>query len=64
MPKQKTRKGVTKRVRITSTGKIVRGRAGRRHLLSSKTRKRKRQLRKKAVLVGARATRMKRSLFM
>lgn len=47
MPKQKTRKGLAKRIRVTRTGKIVRGKAGRRHLLSNKSGKQKRQLRKR-----------------
>ncbi len=47
MPKQKTRKGLAKRIRVTRTGKIVRGKAGRRHLLSNKSGKQKRQLPKR-----------------
>ena len=62
MPKQKTRKGVAKRIRITRTGKVVRGKAGRRHLLSNKRRKRKRQLRRKTTLTLADSSRMKRAL--
>ncbi len=62
MPKQKTRKGVAKRIRITRTGKVVRGKAGRRHLLSNKRRKRKRQLRRKTTLTLADSRRMKRAL--
>ena len=62
MPKQKTRKGVAKRIRVTSTGKIIRSKAGRRHLLAGKSRKRKRNLRRKAVIAGADIARMKRSL--
>ena len=50
MPKQKTRKPVAKRFKITGTGKIKRACAGRGHLLSGKTRKRKRQLRKGALV--------------
>ena len=50
MPKQKTRKSVAKRFKITGTGKIKRSSAGRGHLLSGKTRKRKRQLRKGALV--------------
>ena len=47
MPKpiarSKTRKAVAKRFKITGTGKVLRSQAGRRHLLSSKSAKRKRQ---------------------
>ncbi|HPY74385.1 MAG: 50S ribosomal protein L35 [Planctomycetes bacterium] len=46
MPKLKTNKSVAKRVRVTKTGKILRNKQGRRHLLSNKTSKRKRGLRK------------------
>jgi len=53
MPKQKTRKAVAKRVKVTGTGKIKRTTAGRGHLLTGKSRKRKRQLRGGAMLAGA-----------
>jgi len=62
MPKQKSHKGLLKRVRVTATGKIVRGQAGRRHLLTTKSRKRKRQLRRKAGMVGADLKRTFRAL--
>jgi len=44
MPKLKTHKGAAKRFRITGTGKVKRGHAYARHLLTSKTPKRKRNL--------------------
>jgi len=40
----KTKKSVAKRFKITGTGKVMRSRAGRRHLLSSKSPKRRRSL--------------------
>ncbi|HJN90737.1 MAG TPA: 50S ribosomal protein L35 [Verrucomicrobiota bacterium] len=40
----KTRKSVAKRFKITATGKIVRSRPGKRHLLASKSAKRRRKL--------------------
>src|SRR5262249_749295 len=47
MPKpvarRKTRKSVAKRFKITATGKVLRSHSSRRHLLSSKNAKRKRQ---------------------
>lgn len=46
----KTRKSVAKRFKITGSGKILRRRQGKRHLLQNKNRKRKRSL-GKAVLV-------------
>ena len=62
MPKMKTRKGVTKRVRVTKTGKIMRRKAGLRHLLSGKSRKRKRHLRGAVAIAPADVARVKRSL--
>jgi large subunit ribosomal protein L35 len=40
----KTRKAVAKRFKITGTGKVLRSRAGKRHLLSTKNAKRRRSL--------------------
>jgi large subunit ribosomal protein L35 len=40
----KTRKSVAKRFKITATGKVLRSRAGKRHLLASKSPKRRRSL--------------------
>ena len=40
----KTRKSVAKRFKITANGKVLRSRAGKRHLLSSKSPKRRRSL--------------------
>ncbi len=36
MPKNKTHKGTAKRVRVTGSGKLLRQKAGRRHLLEHK----------------------------
>ncbi len=44
MPKLKTHKGAAKRFRMTATGKIKRGKAHARHILTKKTTKRKRNL--------------------
>ncbi|MGH9535603.1 MAG: 50S ribosomal protein L35 [Terriglobales bacterium] len=44
MPKLKTHRGAAKRFRKTGSGKIVRGRAFGRHILTTKARKRKRKL--------------------
>ena len=48
----KTRKAVAKRFRITARGKVLRSKAGRRHLLQTKNPKRRRGL-GKAVVVDA-----------
>jgi len=46
MPKKKTKKMTAKRIKVTSTGKLIFARPGKGHLLSSKSRKRKRNLRR------------------
>lgn len=48
MPKQKTHKGSAKRFKVTGTGKVIRGHAMHSHILTKKTTKRKRNLRKAA----------------
>lgn len=45
MPKMKTHKSIRKRFRVTASGKLKRRQAGKKHLLSHKTGKRKRHLR-------------------
>jgi len=50
MPKMKTRSGAKKRFKITASGKIKRSNAYRSHILSSKSRKRKRHLRKSSLV--------------
>jgi large subunit ribosomal protein L35 len=50
MPKQKTHKGLAKRFKVTASGKVKCRSAGRGHILSSKSGKRKRHLRKDSVL--------------
>lgn len=50
MPKLKTNKGVKKRFKITKTGKVKRSKANKRHILTKKTRKRKRDLGKQTTV--------------
>ena len=50
MPKQKTRKAVSARFKVTGTGLLKRNRPGKNHLLTKKSRKRKRQLRRSALV--------------
>jgi len=52
MPKMKTRKSLTKRFRITKTGKILRRQAFRRHLKAGKSKKRLRNLKRTIELKG------------
>jgi len=58
--KIKTNKSASKRFRKTATGKIRRYKAYKSHLLSKKSSKRKRNLRKAALVSGADAKRIKR----
>jgi large subunit ribosomal protein L35 len=44
MPKMKSHRGLSKRVKRTASGKLKRKRANHRHMLVCKSRKRKRQL--------------------
>ena len=53
MPKLKTHKGAAKRFRVTKNGKVMRRQATKNHMLSKKTTKQKRQLRKSTRVVGA-----------
>lgn len=53
MTKMKTRKAMKARFKVTGTGKLVRSRPGRRHILTKKASKRKRRLRKGAVVSQA-----------
>lgn len=50
MPKQKTKKAVAKRMRLTKNGKVLRGNQMTRHLQSSRSAKRRRKLRRKSVV--------------
>lgn len=62
MPKLKTHKGASKRFKKTGSGKIVRNHAFARHILTSKSRKRKRQLHKAEVADPANAPALERML--
>jgi large subunit ribosomal protein L35 len=50
MPKIKTHRGAAKRFSVTGTGKIKRSKANTNHIMTPKTTKRKRNLRKSAIL--------------
>lgn len=62
MPKMKTRRAAAKRFKTTGTGKIVRHKAYKSHILTKKTTKRKRNLRKATVLDQTNNRQMKRCL--
>ena len=53
MPKMKTHRGSAKRFRVTGTGKIVRAKAYKSHILTKKGPKRKRNFRKETVIAEA-----------
>lgn len=55
MPKMKTHRGAAKRYRVTGNGKIKRGKAYKSHILTKKSTKRKRNLRKTAYISEAEA---------
>ena len=50
MPKMKTKKAVKKRFKLTGTGKLVRSRPAKRHILTKKSAKRKRKLKTNALV--------------
>ena len=52
MPKEKTHKGLAKRVKVTAKRKVKRHKAGKGHLLSSKNAKQRRHLRGLPFLLG------------
>jgi large subunit ribosomal protein L35 len=60
MPKLKTKRGAAKRIRTTGTGKLVRAKGWKRHLLEWKPPKRKRQLRKETLIAPADDKRIRR----
>ena len=62
MPKMKRHKGLSKRFRVTATGKVLHRKPNAAHLLSGKSGDRKRRLRRPAVLVGVYAERIKVAL--
>lgn len=62
MPKQKTHRGAAKRIKRTGTGRFKRRKAYHSHLLSSKSPKRKRNLRKPEMVEGKEAKMLKRIL--
>jgi large subunit ribosomal protein L35 len=57
--KKKTKKAAAKRFKITGSGKVRRNHAFKSHILTKKTAKRKRHLRKATVASGADQVRIK-----
>ena len=63
MPKNKSHKGLSKRIRISKSGKVRHRAAYHKHLSSRKTAKRLRQLRKDRHVVTSEAKRFEKLLF-
>ncbi len=62
MPKMKTHRGAAKRFGVTGTGKIVRRKAFRSHILEKKPSKRTRRLAREAEVTGGDRAHVKRLL--
>jgi len=60
MPKVKTRKLITNRLRLTKNGKLLRRQSFRRHLKASKSKKRLKNLKRVIELTGSLAKRIRR----
>jgi len=59
MPKMKTHKSSAKRFRVSSSGKIIRSKAYKSHIMTKKTAKRKRNLRKDTRVSSAEVKKIK-----
>lgn len=62
MPKMKTSRAAAKRFKLTGTGKLKRNKAYKRHILTKKTTKNKRNLRKATIADATNAKNMKKIL--
>ena len=62
MPKMKTKRAAAKRFKTTGTGKLVRNKAYKSHILTKKSPKRKRNLRKATVMDQSNVRSMKKVL--
>ena len=62
MPKMKTKRGAAKRFKVTVSGKIKRKKANKSHILTKKSRKRKRSLRKSTLVSDGDIGRVRRML--
>ena len=64
MPKMKTHRGSAKRFRVTGSGKIMRAKAFKSHILTKKSQKRKRNFRKETEMNASDVKTVKRNLGM
>ncbi len=62
MPKMKTSRAAAKRFKVTGSGKLKRNKAYKSHILTKKSQKRKRNLRKSAIVDDSNVKNMKKIL--
>lgn len=62
MPKMKSNSGAKKRFKVTGSGKVKRKKAGKRHILTKKTSKRKRNLGKATLVDETQEKKVKRMI--
>jgi large subunit ribosomal protein L35 len=62
MPKIKTHRGAAKRLKVTASGKFKMTKSNRRHILTSKTSKRKRHLRAPELVAKANESNLRKLL--
>lgn len=62
MPKMKTKRSAAKRFKVTGTGKLKRNKAYKRHILTKKSAKTKRNLRKATTVDASNVKNMKQIL--
>ena len=62
MPKQKTKKSAAKRCSLTGTGKVKHKKQNRRHILTKRSPKRKRQLRETGYVAEADAKKIRKQM--
>ena len=62
MPKMKTHRASSKRIQVTGSGRVKRGKAGLSHLMRGKPANRRRKLRKNTLVSAQESLRIKRLL--
>lgn len=62
MPRMKTNRSAAKRFKVTGNGKLIRNKAYKRHILTKKSTKRKRNLRQPAVVDATNVKNMRKVL--
>ncbi|NOZ04467.1 MAG: 50S ribosomal protein L35 [FCB group bacterium] len=62
MPKMKTRRGVSKRFKLTGSGKLRRNKANHRHMLIRRSNSAKRKMRKPGLVDSSERKRVRRML--